>query len=99
MKIQFQEKDPEKVVHKIQESLGGRQLGSLLNFNLKDKNVTVKIQKFGTSTLEFSHNPAVKESLEWVLSSEKIAFAHKAFKEEVLSKLKKVIEDLGGMVS
>lgn len=99
MKLYFKEKDPNKVISDLTAALGGRKLGSLLEFSLNGKDVTVTIKKLGTSTLEFTHNPSRSDGLEWVLSQEKIAFAHKAFKDDMLSKLTTIIENIGGVVT
>lgn len=99
MKINFKEQDPQKIVAELHSALGGRKLASILDLSLVGKDIHVTIKKLGTSTLEFTHNPSVKSGLEWELSAEKIALTHKAFKTEMIAKLTKIIENIGGVVS
>ena len=55
------------------------------------------ISKLGTSILSFAEK-ATAGGLEYTLASEKIAFAHKAFKGEVTEKILKIVEKAGGKV-
>jgi hypothetical protein len=98
MKIDFNEKDRKKILASIQEAMGGRKLAELVKFNLKPDALEVVISKLGTSTLTFSESAATS-GLTYKLTSEKIAFTHKAFKDEVTQKIMAVIEQAGGKIS
>lgn len=93
MHIKFSNSNTEETLEKIKEELGGRKLGEMLSFNLDGDTLDVLIKKMGTSTLTFSIS-----GKEWDLTGEKIAFAHKAFRGEVMDKIRKVIEKVGGVI-
>ncbi len=97
MKIFFAEQDPQKVVQKIQQVMGGRKLASMVSFALKGSQMEITIAKLGTSHLNFDIAKADK-GLAFNLSSEKIAFSHRAFRGEVTEKIMQVIEQAGGVV-
>ncbi len=97
MKINFSDTDPQKILKNITDALGGRELANIVDFNFEGKDLIVTISKFGTSVLTFS-NRAANNGLQYELTSEKIAFAHRAFKDEVKQKLFKVIQNAGGSV-
>lgn len=97
MNIQFQDKDPQVVLSKIQEALGGRELGKMVSFNLANDEMIVTIAKLGTSTLHFQCSQNVK-GCHFTLTKEKIALAHRPLKGEVTAKIVKVIEKAGGVV-
>ncbi len=99
MKIIFSETDPQKVVQNIKDALGSRELAKMVDFALQGKDLIVTISKFGTSTLTFSNQAAKSGGLQYELTGEKIAFAHKALKGEVTNKLLKVIESAGGKIA
>lgn len=98
MKVEFQEKDRNKILASIREAMGGRKLGDMVNFNLKPGALEVVISKLGTSTLTFAESEH-SSGFTYKLSTEKIALAHRAFKDEVTQKILKVIEQAGGKVS
>jgi hypothetical protein len=98
MKIEFKEKDRNKVLALIQDAMGGRKLAELVKFNLKTDALEVVISKLGTSTLTFAESSAAN-GLTYKLTNEKIAFTHKAFKDEVTQKIMTVIEQAGGKIS
>ena len=98
MKIDFKEKDRNKILASIQDAMGGRKLAELVKFNLKTDALEVVISKLGTSTLTFAESSAAT-GLSYKLTNEKIAFTHKAFKDEVTQKIMAVIEQAGGKIS
>ncbi len=98
MNIEFKEKDRNKILASIHEAMGGRKLAELVTFNLKTGALEVVISKLGTSTLTFAESPAAT-GISYKLTSEKIAFTHKAFKDEVTKKIMAVIEQAGGKIS
>jgi hypothetical protein len=97
MKFFFPSKDTAKIIDDLQESLSGRKLGKMVSIDLSGELIHVTISKLGTSVIQFASKQ--KDSgQEWSVSSEKIAFSHKAFKEEVMEKLYKIVEGVGGTV-
>jgi hypothetical protein len=97
MKILFDESNPNKVVELISKALGSRELGKMVEFSLKGADLCVVISKMGRSELLFASQEN-GEGLLFELTKEKIAFAHRPFKDEVMIKIKKVIETCGGQV-
>jgi hypothetical protein len=98
MQIQFPDLDPNAIIQKLQDALGGRELGKMVNFDMAGGEMVVTISKLGTSTLHFKldKTPA---GCHFALTKEKIALTHKALKNEVTSKIVKVIQKAGGQVS
>ncbi len=98
MKVQFpKEIKNSELVTKLQNSMTGRSLGDLVSISEHDAGIVIKISKLGTSTLLFVRNDEGKFAI-FSLTSEKIAFAHKSFKNEVKLKLISVIEKSGGTI-
>ena len=98
MRILFSETDRQKVLQNIKDSLGQRKLAEMLAFDVSPGNLTVTISKLGTSVLSFTEK-SVNAGLEYTLSGEKIALAHRAFKGEVTEKIIKIVEKAGGQVT
>ena len=98
MNIFFNEKSPEKIITAIKTALGDRELAKMVSFAMEGKNMLITISKLGTSVLTFAHKDKDGGS-EFTLSGEKIAFAHKAFKDDVKDKIIKVVAKAGGKVS
>ena len=98
MKIQFAEKDRQKILASIKKSMGERALADMVQFQLNPGQLDVVISKMGTSTISFkeTETPA---GIEYSFAKEKIAFTHKPFKDDVTQKIMKVIEQSGGKVS
>ena len=98
MKIQYPKslKNGELVTN-LQTAMSGRSLGDLVSISEHPEGIVIKISKLGTSILQFDREESGKFAV-FTLSSEKIAFAHKAFKDEVKLKLISVIEKTGGSV-
>ena len=97
MKIQFPKQLNSELVTNLKDAMAGRSLGDLVTIEEHSEGILIKITKLGTSTLQFERNDTAKFAM-FTLTSEKIAFAHKAFKDEVKSKLIQVIEKSGGTV-
>ena len=95
MKFRFPKQDGKAIVKAIEQALGGRSLADMVKFDASPTNLIVTISKLGTSTLTFSRTDAGNE-VEYALKEEKIAFTHKAFKDDVTQKLLNVIEKAGG---
>lgn len=98
MKVTFTEKDRDKILASIKSAMGDRALSQIVAFSLEKGLLEVVISKLGTSTLQFKEKQTDK-GIEFDLTNEKIAFTHKAFKDDVKAKIVKVIEQAGGKVS
>lgn len=97
MKVTFAEKNRDKILESIKAAMAGRKLAEMVDIALTKGKLEVTISKLGTSTLLFQEKENDK-GLEYNLTSEKIAFTHRAFKDEVTDKIVKVIEKAGGKV-
>jgi len=97
MKFSFPQDDTTVITGKIMEQLGGRELGKMVQFMPTDSGLVVEIDKFGKSRLEFDRSEDGGNSI-FELTKEKIALAHRAFKDEVSGKLRTVIEKAGGTI-
>ncbi|MBM4252652.1 MAG: hypothetical protein FJ146_11825 [Deltaproteobacteria bacterium] len=97
MRVKFNESDRNIVLEHIKAALGQRKLADLLDFSVSPGSLIVKISKLGTSELSFTEKP-VASGLEYTLTGEKIALAHRAFKGEVTEKIIKIVEKAGGTV-
>ena len=97
MKAFFTEKDRNKILDNIRIAMGDRKLGEIVKFALKPEGLEITISKLGTSILQFAEK-ATDKGLEYTLVSEKIAFTHRALKDEVAQKIVNVIEIAGGKV-
>jgi len=97
MKIVFENLKPKDALSKLKKTLQGRQLGEIVSFELENSELRVVISKLGTSTLSFACEDENGDCV-FQLSGEKIAFAHRAFKGEVMGKFVNVVEKSGGVV-
>lgn len=95
MKISYAKGTPEEVIAAIQAKLEGRKLGEMVNFDLNGTGLDVTIKKLGTSLLSFQQI-AKTQGLAWHLTKEKIALSHRPFKDEVMDKIAKIVEQTGG---
>ena len=98
MKIYFEEKDTAKILNNVKSVMAGRKLGEIVSFDIVGNDLKVTISKLGTSTLLFAGQDKAAGT-EFSLKEEKIAFIHKAFKDEVAGKIYKVVEQAGGKVT
>ena len=97
MEIYFKDKNAQQVIDGVREKMGGRKLSELLHIEADGNDIRVTIKKMGTSTLEFTHTEQ-KEGHHWQLSKEKLALTHRAFKGEIIEKLTRIIDSLGGKI-
>ena len=97
MEFSFPDSDTKVVTDKIMEKLGGRELGKMVSFNPTSDGIEVVISKLGTSKLTFSKTENNGHSI-FKLQKEKIAFSHRAFKNEVQEKMRKIIVQAGGTI-
>ncbi len=95
MNISFKEKDPKVVIKKIEEAMVGRPLASIVSFDLKGSGLRITISKLGQSFLDFDVLSNASGT-QFKLKSEKIAFTHRAFKNEVTEKITHLVEKAGG---
>ena len=95
MHIRFQTQDPEQILQDIQKALLSDAFTKIVSIERKNSSMTVKIKKMGPSTLVFDEQQD-SGTIDWVLQTEKIAMAHKPFKEQMLKSISKIIKKLGG---
>lgn len=98
MKVTFSQKDRDQILSSIKEAMGDRKLAEMVDFSMEPGTLKVTISKMGTSTLNFVEKET-DSGMEYALNEEKIAFAHRAFKDEVTDKIVKVVQKAGGSVS
>lgn len=94
MRIVFESGDPVEIMHKVSDRLVGRKLGSMVKLDMKGDDLLITIKKLGTSTLEFKRQKS--DMLEWKLSTERLAMAHRPFKDDVIERLTRVVQQVGG---
>lgn len=97
MVIYFQDKDPKVILDSINQAMGDRALKKIVSFELDDSTLFVDIKKMGTSRLTFEMEENTS-GITCTLQKEKIALAHRAFKDEVTEKILKIIQKAGGKV-
>lgn len=97
MKVEYDEQPIGDILKKIEEMLGGRQLGEMVSIQETDEGFDLIVDKMGKSKLSF--NSECKDGkVCFDLTKEKIAFTHKPFQDEVKKKIVSVIEKTGGKV-
>ena len=95
MKLHFPKGNPQEIITQIEDKLDGRKLGKIVRFTLSGHDLEVTIKKVGTSSLFFM-GASTNGGFDWVLEKEKIALAHKAFRSEMLKKIAKIVDQIGG---
>ena len=95
MEIHFHENDLDLIIGKLKEELQDREMGKLLNFSHSDSELRISIKKLGTSTLDFDVSEE-DGGLLIKLTKEKIALSHRPLKKELVQKLEKIVEKIGG---
>ena len=84
-------------VKKVADSLTGRELGKIASVTLDGETVVITFSKLGKSEVIYSLNNDTS-GFKCVHKSEKISFAHKAFRSDIEDKLSKVLELNGAKV-
>jgi hypothetical protein len=97
MKVQFSKQSNEIIITALRKTMEGRALNDLVTIGEENGGLLIQISKLGTSTLQFDRTENGDFAI-FTLSQEKIAFAHRAFKDDVKSKLAHIIEKSGGKV-
>jgi hypothetical protein len=97
MKVQFAKQSNQIIITGLRQAMDGRALGDMVSIDEERGGLMVKISKLGTSTLQFDRSENGEYAI-FTLSEEKIAFAHRAFKDDVKSKLVHIIEKSGGKI-
>lgn len=97
MKVQFSKQPNQTIIAALRKTMDGRALGDMVTVDEERGGLCVKISKLGTSSLQFDRTDDGDFAV-FTLSEEKIAFAHRAFKDDVKSKLVHVIEKSGGKI-
>ena len=97
MKISFPKQESKKIVAAIKKAMGDRALSEMVEFTINKTHMIITISKLGTSTLTFTKEDE-EERVLFVMTGEKIAFTHKAFKNEVTETLVKIVKKAGGTI-
>jgi hypothetical protein len=84
-------------VKKVTNSLSERELGKIASLSLSGEDVIITFSKLGKSEVIFSLNND-ESGFKCIHKSEKISFAHKAFRSDIEEKLSKVLELNGAEV-
>ena len=95
MEFRFNETDLDDIISKIKDELKNRDMGKILNFSHSDSNLRITIKKLGTSTLDFTVSED-DDGLLVKLTKEKLALSHRPLKKELVQKLEKIVEKIGG---
>ena len=77
--------------------MGDRALSEMVDLSIEKSQMIITISKLGTSTLTFAKEVNDDRVL-FVMTGEKIAFTHRAFKGEVTDALMKIVKKAGGTV-
>ena len=85
-------------VQKISDSLASRELGKIVSLSTKGNEILVKFSKLGTSEIKYRCAPSEKGGFVATLESEKIAFAHKVFRNDIEAKLASVMSKHGATI-
>lgn len=97
MKVQFTKQSNQTIISGLRQAMDGRAISDMVSIDEERGGLQVKISKLGTSTLQFDRSENGEFAV-FTLTEEKIAFAHRAFKDDVKSKLVHIIEKSGGKV-
>jgi hypothetical protein len=97
MKISFPKQESKKIISAIKKAMGDRALSEMVDLSIEKSQMIITISKLGTSTLTFAKEVNDDRVL-FVMTGEKIAFTHRAFKGEVTDALMKIVKKAGGTV-
>ena len=97
MKISFPKQESKKIISAIKKAMGDRALSEMVDLSIEKSQMIITISKLGTSTLTFAKEVNDDRVL-FVMTSEKIAFTHRAFKGVVTDALMKIVKKAGGTV-
>ncbi|MEI7895264.1 MAG: hypothetical protein WCI05_19360 [Myxococcales bacterium] len=89
---------PEEFLEKVRNALSTRTLGKVASMRLDGQDVVVIFSKMGTSEVRYRIERRA-EGFRCSHTSEKIAFAHRAFRGDMESKLRVVFEKEGAQVT
>ena len=88
---------PADFLASFQGALKGRALGDIVSMRRDGGDVLITFSRLGTSEVRFKVTER-EGGFRCERGAEKIAFAHKAFRGEIESKVAKVLEKLGAKV-
>jgi hypothetical protein len=97
LNILFSETDPAKALAAIKKALNARDLRKMVSIDFEGDDLVVVISKLGKSKLRFSFQEG-GTGLQYTLTSEKIAFAHRIFKDDVTDEVRIILQEAGGVV-
>ena len=81
----------------IRNAVKGRKIGEIMSLEVRGTEMIVTIAKMGTSTLRFT-SVARDGGTECSLVEEKLALAHRPFRDDVTNKLTRIVLQSGGQV-
>ncbi len=88
---------PAVFVARVTDALRGRALGSIASFTVDGDDVVLTFDRLGKSEVRFATS-AMGRGFRATRASEKIALAHRPFREEMEKKLGKVVAAAGARV-
>ena len=96
--FQVQNSNSQEFIAKVTNALSGRDLGKIASMSVSGENMLISFSKLGKSEVVFA---IVQEGASFTCThkSEKIAFTHKALRNDIEAKLAKVLESVGATVT
>ncbi len=76
------------------QALQGESWGEWIHFAADGSDITVTVQKLGTSTMRFARGADGR----FTLSDKTVALAHRMFQNDVRERIKRLIGSIGGTV-
>lgn len=92
--FEVSDSSPDVFLVKVREALTGRALGQIASLSREGQELVVKFSRLGTSEVRYRID-TVGAGFRATKSSEKIALAHRAFRDDIESRLQKTLEKLG----
>lgn len=96
--IELEAQAPQAFIQSVRAALEGREIGKIASFRVSDTEIAVVFSKLGTTELVYEVKPKGSGFVA-TLKSEKVAFAHRAFRTDIEAKLRKIMEKCGAKVS
>lgn len=99
MKFSFPTQDIQQVLHDVGQILAKRSLGDIVSLqgSPEGEGLQLIFEKLGRSVIELRHRVQGNE-LFFEVASEKIAWAHRPFRDDITKKFMDVVQKAGGKV-
>lgn len=85
-------------IKNVTESLATRELGKIANISMINEKIVIRFSKLGKSEVFFSLTKQ-PNGFECIHESEKISLTHRAFRTDIETKLAKVLEQNGAIIT